>query len=424
MRLIRDGHFKVIRASLTTFFRTIFLPLFLCGCMPYGESLNNQHKDLGLETRWPLPDQNFDAYMNKWHGRIRDARASAGLPPLSEEVVVNRSPFRFVGSGCKESPPEKGILLVHGLLDSSYVMRDLGEALTKKCLLIQSINLDGHGTIPADLLHTDYMQWVTNFVAGVDSFPPFIKEIIPLGYSTGATLALFHAQRAQSSSRVKGLILLAPGVQAVDHELKWASLHRSYSWLISKGAWSSLHSDNDLYKYESLPKNAAYQFHLLSKSVRENQAVLKMPIMMIGSADDGTVEINTAAQFICDRGESKSNTIIIYRAKKESEAEYSSHCNVISFRDSLKFNVYDFSHLTLPVKPSNAYYGEKQNYINCLHYQGEDDKYRKCIDDDFVFGESSPTNLKLHIIRRLTFNPDFDQTVEDILNFTQSTFTQ
>jgi esterase/lipase len=299
-------------------------------------------------------------------------------------------------------------------------MRDLGEALGAKCFLVRSILLPGHGTIPGDLLEVEYNEWVAAFSAAVEVFPPSIKQVIPIGYSTGASVAIYYVQNMAIDPKLKGIVLLAPGIKAFDENIGLSGLHRIYSWLIPKGAWFSLHEDKDLYKYESLPKNAAYQFHLLTKAIRENRSMFRMPLMMIGSAEDGTIEMKTAVQFICKRAISLTR-IIVYHSNR-LDSNYGRDCPNISVRDSPStlFNVIDYSHLALPVKPSNPYYGYMKEYRNCLHYQDDYFKREQCMNGEFVYGESLSRNLKKYVIRRLTFNPDFEQTVQDILQFIDS----
>jgi esterase/lipase len=261
--------------------------------MPYGKSLDKQHQTLPSARKRPFPERDFQQYSINYKNFIREALKSAALQPLEDYVIENRAPFEFVSPHCKQ-PIKTGLLFVHGLLDTPYIMRDLGAALADKCLIVRSILLPGHGTIPGDLLQINYQDWIEAFSAAVETFPPTVEQVIPIGYSTGASLALHYLQNVQVNHKVCGIVLLAPAIQAVDHNVRFSGLHRLYSWMIPIGAWSSLHEDKDLYKYESFPKNAAYQFHLLSQRVRQSNAVIRVPILLIGSAEDGTVEMETA----------------------------------------------------------------------------------------------------------------------------------
>ena len=79
--------------------------------------------------------------------------------------------------------------------------------------------------------------------------------------------------------------------------------------------------------------------------------------------------------------------------------------------------ILDLAHVALLAAPSNPRYGVNTELHDCLHYslQKETPEAKACVgatDDEsrrFVrYGEVSDGNLENYILRRLTYNPDFD----------------
>ncbi|MGH6921869.1 MAG: hypothetical protein ACREJ0_29730, partial [Geminicoccaceae bacterium] len=90
----------------------------------------------------------------------------------------------------------------------------------------------------------------------------------------------------------------------------------------------------------------------------------------------------------------------------------------------------DLSHIGLPIEPRNPRYGRDSGYRSCLHYYWEKDapSWFFCSDpamttanSDVRYGEISEANLDAHVMRRLTYNPDFDGLAADLVSFLDGT---
>jgi hypothetical protein len=88
--------------------------------------------------------------------------------------------------------------------------------------------------------------------------------------------------------------------------------------------------------------------------------------------------------------------------------------------------ILDISHIALPIAPDNPRYGAKSAYFDCSHYYWEADtpSWFFCMDrtktaanSEVRQGEITAANLQRHVVRRLTYNPDFEAMVEDLLAF-------
>ena len=91
--------------------------------------------------------------------------------------------------------PRAGVLLLHGMSDSPYSLRNLGQRLHNAGAWVIGLRLPGHGTVPSGLVR---IQWedlaaavrlaVLHLQEKVDNRPLFL-----VGYSNGGALAVNYA---------------------------------------------------------------------------------------------------------------------------------------------------------------------------------------------------------------------------------------
>lgn len=424
-------------------------------------------------------------------------------------------------------------LLIHGLTDTPYLMKDIGEHLKKNhCFLVRSILLPGHGTVPGDLLNVDATDWIQASAYGVNSFfneKNDIENLYIVGFSTGGALALYQAlysqQRldekkgqlltAEALEKLKGLILLSPAVQVKDEKIaKFANLYKfvftSDPGGHEHGKWIDIAADKDLAKYESFPMNAGYQIHRLADMVfcAENAFIWEIPeaknwpvlnkllcdtehrhkttkpILMAISKQDTTVNADAAIEFFNDVIENPNRLVkdhsklIIYSTSLGKEIKETTDSIIwVNIDKGDKKNdenrngknpiILDLSHTAIPVAPDNEHYGNttqenKSIYNNCVHYfsgskkHDNPDKYRECMGyskgKKIVYGEKIPEDFHENFIklskleqekcefiesidsinckkekstlRRLTFNPYFEELTKEISNFITNTSSE
>src|SRR5262249_26865700 len=150
------------------------------------------------------PSLAFSKYVEWVRAQIRTARARGGLKGSDEQALLDgqppsdldmRSPFELMPTCSDEAatPLPRGVLLIHGLTDSPFLVRDIAESLRRQCLLVRAILLPGHGTVPGDLLEVRYEDWVEAARYGLESFRGQVTDLYLGGFSTGGTLAIYHA---------------------------------------------------------------------------------------------------------------------------------------------------------------------------------------------------------------------------------------
>ena len=194
-----------------------------------------------------------------------------------------------------------GVLLLHGMSDSPYSLRALGETLQQRGFQVLGLRMPGHGTAPSGLLHVTWQDMSAVVRLGMAHLAKKVgnQPIHIVGYSTGAALALdFALQVEQGAAKPApaSLVLISPaiGLSPAAAMAKWS---RRLSLLPGLGglAWLDVAPEFDPYKYNSFTTNAAEQVHGLTSSVsrriagRNNPQQPLPPILVLKSTVDATV---------------------------------------------------------------------------------------------------------------------------------------
>ncbi|MEA2080176.1 MAG: alpha/beta fold hydrolase, partial [Pseudomonadota bacterium] len=199
--------------------------------------------------------------------------------------------------------PAGGVLLLHGMSDSPYSLRALGETLNQRGYQVLGLRLPGHGTAPSGLTRVSWLDMAAAVRLGMQHLSARVgdKPIHIIGYSTGAPLALNFALDAEQGSAAPmpaSLVLISPaiGISPAAALAKWK---RRLSIMPGLGglAWLQVHPEFDPYKYNSFPTNAGEQVHRLTRSVARRIAArgespstgMLPPILILKSTVDATV---------------------------------------------------------------------------------------------------------------------------------------
>lgn len=380
----------------------------------------------------PELDSDFSDYIAESRTRIRQALREyyfrEGESPFLgaytlDQVARMRAPFEYApASNCDESgeQPRQGILMLHGLTDSPYLLRPIASNLAFRfpCALIRSVLTPGHGTVPGDLLTSNLSQWRATVDYGVQSFAGQVDELTVLGYSNGAALALDYLNRNPSQSDISKLILVSPGIQSAN-DSAWLA-----PWLKWIMPWINEYPDEDAVKYESFPTHAAGEFYRISSAVRNNTySAHAIPSRVLVSGMDTTVNARASIDYYCtwlDNGQSK---LMLF--KGEAVGPLPEECDTIellTYQDpDERFR--SFSHVALAVPASDSHYGLDGAYPACLTYFQNAERYQQCRADheETVYGESSLLDgqrmVDGKLLRRSTFNPLFDEVIEELTCF-------
>jgi alpha-beta hydrolase superfamily lysophospholipase len=227
---------------------------------------------------------------------MRYSKGSAS-DPQGREPNWNRS-FELPAEA-----PVGGVLLLHGMSDSPYSLRALGQALNKRNYWVVGLRLPGHGTAPSGLLDVRWEDMAAVVQMGVEHLAQKVgrQPVHIIGYSTGAPLALdftLNALDGKTGPVPASLVLVSPaiGIHAAAAAAAWK---RRMAVVPGLGnlAWLNVEPEFDPYKYNSFTTNAGEQVHRLTRDVsrriaseaRSQRAGALPPILVFKSNADSTV---------------------------------------------------------------------------------------------------------------------------------------
>ncbi len=353
--------------------------------------------------RW----QNYKALHPLW----------TGLAMIIKEAVA---PFEWPPEGYNiTTPSQYGVLLIHGLLDSCFIMRDIGQSLYKEGYFIKSILLPGHGLSPDALLSIRATQWINAVKLGIDELKSKkIEKIILVGFSLGGLLALLHTLH---DNHIAGIVCLAPACKIRSWLAKLTTWQPVLGHHFPSTQWLSTLEECDPVKYRSTPTNAVnqvYQLTQLLKKESNKKNFLACPIFFIASAEDSIICSKTALNYFMQNQHSASKAIL-YSSKLKKKQTYR-HDHRIEVRNSYlpEYGIMHFSHICLPVAPHNSHYGNQGDYIFASHINPKNWHYGETrnFDETSIILRNKFNIKKMHY-GRLTFNPDFEYMIEKIKEF-------
>ena len=352
--------------------------------------------------------------------QVAEMRGPFQLPESDEDICSDKN----MGGG-------KGFLLIHGLTDSPYLMRSIGESLHRAypCAVVRAVLLPGHGTVAGDSLTMSHEEWMAITDYGVQSFQQ-MKEITDLylvGFSTGTSLAIKYMHDGNTTEKIKGLVLLSAALKA---NTRFAGLAGVVQHVKK---WSALYEERDAARYESFSMHAGAEFYELTKELMNGEYDINIPVFMAVSGDDATIDAEAAQEFFCENVHNDRRRLLWYESRYPEknieplcgdiiEIEIGSHEKEYQGE---QYRFANYSHVALPVSPNDPHYGVKGLYRNCKSYDSEPDAFARCQQGSAksIFGEKdigvddAQEELQYDYWRRGTFNPDYERLERSIVCF-------
>ncbi len=231
--------------------------------------------------------------------------AGAAADPRQRKPDWNRS-FEL-----SSETPVGGVLLLHGMSDSPYSLRVLGETLNQRNYWVVGLRLPGHGTAPSGLKHISPEDLTAAVRLGMRRLASKVgaKPIHLVGYSTGGPLAVefsLDALDGSVSPVPASLVLISPaiGIHPAVALAKWKNRLARLPGL-ERLAWVQVLPEFDPYKYNSFATNAGDVVHRLTRSVARR---IRARAQSVANADfpptlvfQSTVDATVSTDAIVDR---------------------------------------------------------------------------------------------------------------------------
>lgn len=370
------------------------------------------------ELSYPITDSQlpFADYLKHCRKIIKDRRMDLKQPrEITEKIINANCPFELSPDQpvLVNNQPKYGVLLIHGLLDCPFSLRDIAARLQANGMLVRSILLPGHGTHPSDLLSVSYHDWIQAVRYGVENLKREVNTVFLVGYSTGATLSVYQALQ---DKQIAGIILLSPAIKIKVPVNLVVSWHYLASYMTKNKRWISKEDEIDYAKYHSVPFNAVEQVSQLTDVIRKlgKQHGLHTPVFMIMSREDETVSSHNAINFFSSLHHANSK-MLLYSSYDHLYPDPRIKTRVVHYP---KLHIRHFSHMCVPFSPANAHYGQHGDYEEAAHVK----------QNEYIYGAYNLVEVDAyHVLyrlglighkrRELTYNPDFDFMADNIVEF-------
>ena len=231
--------------------------------------------------------------------------------------------------------PRGAVVLLHGLTDSPYSLRALGESLHSAGYFVLGVRMPGHGTAPVGLTRVTLEDFtaVTHLAARYarDQVGPQTPLYL-MGYSNGGTLAVDYALarlEGEDLPEVAGIILLSPaiGITAGAALAVWQRRLASLPGL-AKLNWQSLIPEYDPYKYNSFPVNGGEQMHRLTMRIEARMNRLDRgsgitnfpPVLAFQSVVDSTIIPRAVMDRFLRRLAPGNHELVLFDVRRDAKA--------------------------------------------------------------------------------------------------------
>ncbi|HEY5656926.1 MAG TPA: alpha/beta hydrolase [Myxococcota bacterium] len=354
-------------------------------------------------------------------------------------------------------------LLLHGLSDSPYSLRAVGEQLRAKGFYVVGLRIPGHGTIPGALARATWRDWQAAVRVGARDAAAHAGSgpFIIVGYSNGAALAVDYTLEAldgaEDTAAPARLILFSPALGVA----RAAALARFQRWLarlpgLHKLGWTNVLPEYDPYKYNSFPIEAGEQIYALTKEVNRRIAARRKrgtlhelpPVLAFQSVVDATIPAGSIIHQLLDYLPANGSELVLFdvnhrtaaedlmrpepaallrRVMESTERAYGvtivtnerddSRTVVARSRGSGEAEwteaplgaqwprgVYSLSHVALPFPPDDPLYGTREHARDTRFSLGALE----------LHGESGVLVVSPAQLMRLRFNPFFDYVAQRI----------
>lgn len=218
-------------------------------------------------------------------------------------------------------------VLLHGLTDSPYSLRHLGNHLRQQGFVVIAIRMPGHGTVPAGLTDADWEDWMAATRLAVREATAQLPKGAPLlmvGFSNGGALAMKYSLDAlddPSLARPKQIVLISPMI-GVTRYAQFAGLAGLPALMpaFAKAAWLNVLPEFNPFKYNSFPIAAARQTVELTDAVqasleaasRSGRLAQLPPVLTFQSLADSTVSTPAVISNLYDRLPDNGSELVLF----------------------------------------------------------------------------------------------------------------
>lgn len=391
----------------------------LSGCYSFHSAKVNASQFSASTQAFPVGVQPFDDYLKEVESYLLKHRAFIS-DNKTQEITMNM-PFE-----CGTQYREIGVLLVHGLGDSPYFFRDVANAMCNEGIHVRTILLPGHGSKPGDMLNVSYEQWQQETNHHIRLFSEEVDNLYIGGFSTGANLTTIASFSMAEELNIKGLIHFSPAFKSRFF------VSRLAPYIDSLFPWPNVEEEDNPSRYNStaMPGFAAYQESVnvlqdLFSQSEKRKRTLNLPVLMVVAEKDSVVDTTKIAEQFRDNFTHRRKCLLWQGEKKPDVPDNQLIMQTMNLPEQ---RISAASHMSTLFSEQNTLYGIESEFRICDNGQGSDAEARCKAGEEVWYGpwgfESDIESNKLigdkeeRVYARLTYNPYFERTVDQLLAFT------
>jgi len=353
-------------------------------------------------TEQLLKEKSFEEYASAVQEEVMLYRLPFD-PDHAEQEVELVSPLELpLATSCNGQ--SNGIaILVHGLSDTAFSLRDIGGVLAQSCFKSRLVLLPGHGTRAGDLLTTRHADWQKTLNYLIDQAVSESDTVMLIGFSLGGVLTLDAALQRQDD--IDGIIGISPAYYLSSAKLtKWAHLLAPISPWVDRGV------QDDPLRYEAMPTRGVAETWSAITTMHKNldrYGPVRIPWMLTQSMDDAVV-VPEQNELLWKQQATNPNSQLI---RFVSTQQYPSEQKVLTLPGSSDAErVIALTHLAIHQSPLNPHYGKNGTYRNCgSNMPREPDRVKQCEESENVwYGLWSTEQITDQAMAFSTINPSFD----------------
>lgn len=353
-------------------------------------------------TKFKEFDCDFPDYISRMKAVIRKGRIDL-TDDNAEEIIEFNAPFEWR----PEKPNGDAIILLHGLYDSPFSVRDIATHFVSKGYLVRAPLLPGHGTVAGDMLNIKHNDWLETVKYTIEQTAPIAQNIYLFGFSLGGALSLLSAQH---DAKIKAVIALAPAIKPLHPFSQITKIHKLFTWISEKAKWYIYNDHLSMVKYFSHSYHSSHEAIAIMTKARKT--IPKVPLFFVMSSEDETIQPKAVINYF--KQHAGSNGRFIYYTNGQCDFD---DTRIIGRKSAYpEKKILDFSHSCLPVAPNNYFLGENGTFFDFTHYLKNEQHEKK----DIRLGAITRKNLAQYTLRRLNYNPDFDYMISQIDKFIES----
>jgi len=394
----------------------LFIIVLLSGCTFTRTNHQEASKAYLTPQGWQSPARflehtSFTDYAASIKKEVDQHRIPFNATNAKQEAAM-ATPVQLLPADSCNGKVEGIAILVHGLSDTAFVMRDVASVLTDACYISRTVLLPGHGTRAGDMLNARYEHWRDTLGYLIDQASGETETILLVGFSLGAVLTL--EQVVRRSELIDGIIGLSPAYNLSSYKkAKWST------WLRPIVPWIDRGVSDDAMRYEAMPTRGVVEtvqaIAQMNKQV-QNHGPIAIPWLLAQNVDDAVITPVSNQKLWQQHAMHPESRLIRFISKQAPDSE--NRIIDLSGKDHSQ-KVLGLSHIAILNSPENAHYGRNGSYRNCgLTAPRDRELVRRCEEaSDVWYGIWNSDKEIENPLAISTFNPSFDQFALELRTF-------